>query len=189
MPRSYSQSSCTGQTCHFRVIQPDWVAYVPLMWVLAIAVLCAAPAASSVTAQQLTGRATATQRALQQTGARWTMRRVLGKAVDLGVRVTRFGPDTQWELLAIEGGKVNVLRTITEVGEVHVSRRPGQPPEVTRRWEEVLDSQWSVLISRATPGFFHANGAEHLLEGVEAGYLPGARPFTFNVLGVGRRLP
>lgn len=130
------------------------------MLILTLAVLCAAPVVLPLTAQELTARANATQHALQQTGARWTMRRVLGKPADLGVRVTHFGGDTQWELLLIEAGKVKVLRTITEVGDVHVTRRPGLEPEVTRPWEEVLDSQWMVLIGRSEPRFFRATGEE-----------------------------
>lgn len=133
------------------------------MLLFTLVALCAVPAVPSLTAQELTERAAATQRSLQQTGARWTMRRALGKTADLGVRVTRFGKDTHWELIVIEGGKPTVLRTITELGEVHVSRRPGKPPEVTRPWEEVLDPQWMVLIGRTAPGFFRATGDEQLL--------------------------
>lgn len=133
------------------------------MLLLTLAVLCAAPTVAPLTSQELTERANATQRALHQTGARWTMRRVLGKSMDLGVRVTRFGSDRQWELLAIEAGKVKVLRTIIEVGDVHVMRRPGLEPEVTRPWEEVLDSQWTVLIGRSELRFFPSTGAEQFL--------------------------
>ncbi|MFZ5446425.1 MAG: hypothetical protein ACOZQL_40935 [Myxococcota bacterium] len=133
------------------------------MTLLTLVVLCATPAVPPITAEELTSRGVATRAALEAAGGRWTMRRKVGKAADLGVRVTRFGSDTQWELLVIDGEKVEVVRTVTEVGGVHVTQQAGKAPVVTRPWEAVLDSRWSVLISRSGVRVFSATGAEQLI--------------------------
>lgn len=62
-------------------------------------------------------------------------------------------------------------------------------PEV-RRWQDRINPVWTLFsggchLNRDVPTLVTQAGFE--LEGVEAGYLPGSRPFSFNVLGAGRR--
>ena len=62
-------------------------------------------------------------------------------------------------------------------------------PEV-RRWQDRINPVWTRFsggchLNRDVPTLIAEAGFE--LEGVEAGYLPGSRPFSINVLGAGRR--
>lgn len=133
------------------------------MLLVALAILCAAPV-EAPSAETLTKRSAATKRLVEEKGARWTMRRALGKSADLGVRVTKFGDDLSWEFLFFKGDEVTVMRTVTAFSDVHVDARPGRPPVVARAFEEVLpDASWWVLLQRAGLSYFKANGGEILL--------------------------
>lgn len=63
------------------------------------------------------------------------------------------------------------------------------PDEDVRRWQHRLDPVWSRFsggchINRDVPGLLAGGG--FLIDELHAGYLPGARPFSFNLRGVAR---
>ena len=82
-------------------------------------------------------------------------------------------------------------RRLLKPGGLLLFAEHGRAPDAdVRRWQDRLNPVWTLFsggcnLNRDVPALVSAAG--FALEGVEAGYLPGSRPFTFNVLGAGRK--
>lgn len=82
------------------------------------------------------------------------------------------------------------LRVLKPDGALLFAEHGRAPDADVRRWQDSLNPAWSRLsggcnLNRDAPALIAAAG--FTIDRVEAGYEPGARPFSFNTLGVARK--
>ncbi|MFZ5442230.1 MAG: class I SAM-dependent methyltransferase [Myxococcota bacterium] len=97
-----------------------------------------------------------------------------------------------WALCTIprpELALAEARRLLKPGGRLLFAEHGEAPDEDVKRWQHRLDPVWNLFsggchINRDVPALLTAAGFE--LEEFHAGYLPGLRPFSFNMRGVAR---